>query len=379
MLCQNLHMNTNDQESSFWDTLPRPLIGLAPMNGITDHPFRHIQKKYGKPMVLYTEFTAVERLWVGDKVLLKDLAYDESQRPIVAQIFGHSPDLFRRMAVMLCQLGFDGIDINMGCPSPSIVHRGSGAGLIQTPDLAQAIVQAAKQGVEDWRNGATLRDDPGAPDHLIQRVEARHARLPSAFQQRRAIPVSVKTRIGYASPEISAWIPQLLESEPAAIAIHGRTLRQGYAGQADWDEIACAAQLAQGAPSLILGNGDIRSLDDAHHRIETCALDGVLIGRASYGNPFVFRREHEQEPSPQDRYRLLRIAAEHARLYEASVSRQIAHRFLPMRKHLGWYARNLPGAVGLRRELVQASGVADVEAILERYLAYRRRWEMQES
>ena len=281
------------------------------------------------------------------------------------------------MAVMLCQLGFDGIDINMGCPSPSVVHRGSGAGLIQTPRLANAIVKATKQGIVDWCNGATFRDDPGAPDHLIQRVEARHGRLPSPFQQRRAIPVSVKTRIGYSSPQIPTWIPELLESEPAAIAIHGRTLQQGYAGRADWDEIARAAELAQATPSLILGNGDIRSLDDAHHRIETCKLDGVLIGRASYGNPFVFRREHEQEPSPEDKYRLLRIAQEHAQLYEASISRQIGHRFMPMRKHLGWYARNLPGAVGLRRELVQASGVADVEVILERYFLRRQRWEMQ--
>ncbi len=134
---------------TFWQTLPRPIIGLAPMNGVSDQPFRFIQKKYGNPMVLYTEFTAVERLRFGDPGLFKDFLFDESQRPIIAQIYGHQPELFRHMALFACELGFDGIDINMGCPSHSIVHRGAGAGLIRTPDVAQAIVAATKAGVAD--------------------------------------------------------------------------------------------------------------------------------------------------------------------------------------------------------------------------------------
>ena len=361
--------------STFWETLPRPLIGLAPMNGITDHPFRQIQKKYGNPMLLYTEFTGVERLHARDHALFKDLLYDESQRPIIAQIFGNSPDLFRCMAVMLCQLGFDGIDINMGCPSPSVIHRGSGAGLIKTPQLAREIVQATKAGVEEWRNGATVRNDRDVPAQILAQVEARHERLPPEFQKRRAIPVSVKTRIGYAASQVREWIPQLLESEPAAIAIHGRTLKQGYSGQADWDEIACAAEIAHGAQTLILGNGDIRSLDDAHRRIAACGIDGVLIGRASYGNPFIFQPGDHAASWAEDRFRLLHIALEHARLYEESFCQQVSHRFMPMRKHLSWYVRNLPGAAVLRRELIQAFNVSDVEAILDRYFAYRQGWE----
>ena len=247
---------TLDERASFWAALPRPIVGLSPMNGITDHPFRHIQKKYGDPALIYTEFTGVERLEIGDPDLLDDFRYDECQRPIVAQIFGRTPDLFRRMAVLLCQLGFDGIDVNMGCPSPSVVHRGSGAGLIRTPELAHAIVAATRAGVREWRNGATVRDDPGVPRRIVAAVEARHARLPAHAQARRAVPVSVKTRIGYEKPEVDEWIPRLLECEPAAIAVHGRTLRQGYSGAADWDAIGRAAELARGVAPL-LGNGDV--------------------------------------------------------------------------------------------------------------------------
>ena len=363
--------------ATFWDTLPRPLIGLAPMNGISDHPFRHIQKKYGNPQLLYTEFTAVERLDIGDPALLRHFLYDESQRPIIAQIFGHTPELFRRMAVLLCQLGFDGIDINMGCPAPSVVHRGSGAGLIRTPELAQAIVAATKAGVCDWCNGASVRDDPGAPAQLIAEVEACYARLPAQYQQRRALPVSVKTRIGYDTPQIDSWAPQILASEPVALAIHGRTLRQGYTGQADWDEIARAVELARGTQTLILGNGDVRSLADAEQRVADYGVDGVLIGRASYGNPFLFRPGDQEAALAGDRYRVLRIALEHARLFEATISWGARHRFLPMRKHLSWYVRNLHGAASLRRELIQTDSADEVAALLDHYLAYRQAWEAQ--
>jgi hypothetical protein len=117
---------------SFWHALPRPLIGLAPMDGITDHPFRHIQKKYGNPAIMYTEFTSVEALCHGDWQSMNHLLYDESQRPIIAQIYGRTPLYFRQIAVLLCELGFDGIDINMGCPAKSVANGGCGAGLIRT-------------------------------------------------------------------------------------------------------------------------------------------------------------------------------------------------------------------------------------------------------
>ncbi|MBK8050412.1 MAG: tRNA-dihydrouridine synthase [Anaerolineales bacterium] len=363
--------------SHFWHTLPRPIVGLAPMNGITDHPFRYIQKKYGNPTLLYTEFTSVRRLEIGDRDIARDFLFDESQRPIVAQIFGHNPDLFRRMAILLCQLGFDGIDINMGCPSPSVVDHGAGAGLIRTPDLAQAIIKATQQGVVAWQNGATAHDDPGIPADLLHQVEARHAELPPAYRQPRAIPVSVKTRIGYDSPCVDGWIPKLLEQNPAAIAIHGRTLDQGSTGRADWDEIGCAAELARGSGVVMLGNGDVTSLDDAHRKAATYGLDGVLIGRASYGNPFVFRPGDRAAALAQNPYCLLQIALEHARLFDATISQGNQQRFLRMRKHLSWYARSLPGITALRRRLIVTNSAIEAEAALAEYFAYRNRWAQQ--
>ncbi len=355
------------------------------MNGVTDHAFRHIQKKHGKPALLYTEFTSVDGLCFGASALLRDLLYDESQRPIIAQVYGCIPHNFYRAAIVLCQLGFDGIDINMGCPSKSIAQRGAGAALIQTPQLAQEIVAAARRGVQDWLHGATVRQTADIPAALAAQVEARHRRLPAAFRQRRPIPVSVKTRIGYASPQVAEWIPQLLASEPAAISLHGRTLAQGYSGTADWDAIGRAAELARGSGTAILGNGDIRSVADARRRSADYGVDGALIGRASYGNPYVFRVEGRAAHAPNgapsarhdpDPHALFHIALEHARLFEASFARLEGYHFLPMRKHLGWYVRATPGARHLRRELGLTSSLGEAVAAIERYLAYRLDWEI---
>ena len=344
------------------------------MNGITDHPFRHIQKKYGRPMLVYTEFSSVEAVRTGDRRLFKDFFYDESQRPIIAQIYGRTPENFRQTAIMLCRQGFDGIDINMGCPTKSVAMSGAGAGLIRTPKLAQEIIQATRAGVQDWLNGATARDCVDVPEHMVVQTEDRHAELPSEYQQRRPIPVSIKTRIGYDEPEVEEWIPTLLEMDPVAVGIHGRTLVQGYSGEADWDEIAKAVDLARGSRTLILGNGDIQSLDDAYQRIADYGVDGALIGRSSYGNPFVFRPDGEKILEA-DKYRLLRIALEHAQVYEQSFSHLERYQFVPMRKHLGWYAHDIPAARGLRNDLARSSGLDEATAILKRYLDYRESWE----
>ncbi len=369
--------------NDFWHTLPRPIIGLSPMNGVTDHPFRHIQKKHGAPMLVFTEFTPVNGLRAGAKVLLKDLMYDESQRPVIAQIYGHTPDDFYQAAIVCCQLGFDGIDINMGCPSRSVTFAGSGAGLIRTPELAQEIVHATKRGVRDWTNGATVRDCPRVRGRFATAVELLHAQLPPAVRVRRCIPVSVKTRIGYDAPQIDEWIPTLLATEPAAISIHGRTLTQGYAGEADWDAIAQAVELARGSGVPILGNGDVVSMQDARERASASGVDGVLIGRASYGNPYVFLdgdpavNGDDSASETEANYRLLHVAKEHARLFEQRFSGLKGYHFLPMRKHLGWYARRVPGASYLRRTLLQTSSVEEAVAAIDEYFDYRESWRMR--
>ncbi|MBV7327011.1 tRNA-dihydrouridine synthase [Chloroflexi bacterium TSY] len=368
--------------TTFWDTLPKPIIALSPMDGVTDHPLRHIQKKYGNPMVVFTEFTSVEGICMGSVRLLKDFLYDETQRPIVAQIYGHTPEYFRQTAIALCQLGFDGIDINMGCPAKSVAHRGAGAGLIKRPQLAQEIVKATKRGVQEWFNGATVCNCADIAAPIAAEIEARQRRLPIQYQERRSVPVSVKTRVGYEAPVVETWISHLMASEPVAISIHGRTLKQGYGGDADWEAIGKAVELTQGTQTLLLGNGDVQSMQDALEQVRGYGVDGVLIGRASFGNPFVFQQDNVighlglDEDAPQgNRYPILNIALEHACLYEETFRGYERYHFPPMRKHLGWYARSVPSAKGLRTNLTKTSSAEEVRAVLEEYYHYRRRWE----
>jgi nifR3 family TIM-barrel protein len=351
------------------------------MNGVTDHAFRQIQKRYGCPDVVMTEFTPVDGICAGADALLKDLLYDEAQRPILAQVYGSVPEEFHTAAVILCQLGFDGIDINMGCPSKAVASRGSGAALIRTPGLAQQIIRATKRGVADWMNGRTVRDCLTIPGQFAEQVEAQHRRLPEPYRQHRGIPVSVKTRTGYDRPVVQEWIPALLECSPDAIGIHGRTLSQGYSGEANWDHIGHAAELAAGSGCSILGNGDVRSWEDAQDKAQSFQVAGALIGRASYGNPHVFRPAGVPESTEAGggqrkphSYWILDIAMEHARLYKESFSRLPGYHFLPMRKHLSWYAKHVPSASYLRRALAQTSSVEEAEAVIKEYLEYRRGW-----
>jgi tRNA-dihydrouridine synthase B len=332
------------------------------MDGVSDHPFRHIQKKYGKPAIVYTEFTSVEGVCHGATRLLTDFLYDETQRPVIAQIYGTTPKYFRQTAVLLCHLGFDGIDINMGCPAKNVAHSGAGAALIKTPKLAQEIIRATKQGIQDYLDGQHPTDCPDITSELAALVEERHALLPAEYQVPRLLPVSVKTRVGYTHSVVEEWIPTLLEMEPAAIALHGRTLNQHYGGSANWEVIGQAAALTRSTSTLLLGNGDITSHPQALELITQYQLNGVLIGRGAMGNPFVFLPETPEHP---DRFE---IAIEHAELYEQTFAHDPKYFFMPMRKHLGWYVRSVPEAAKLRAALFATNTAAEVKALLEPYL-----------
>ncbi len=349
--------------TSFWQNFSKPIIGLSPMDGVTDHPYRFIQKKYGNPDLIYTEFTNVEGLCHGAEKLLTDFLYDETQRTIIAQIYGTTPKYFRQAATILCELGFDGVDINMGCPAKTVASSGAGAALIKNPELAKQIIIETKAGVTDFLNGKRARDCEDIRPHIVAEVEKRHAALPPEHQQKTIIPVSVKTRIGYDKPVIEEWIPWLLEQEPAAIALHGRTLKQQYSGFASWDHIGQAAQLCKQTTTKMLGNGDISDLADAQTKITIYGLDGTLIGRASFGNPFIFLGEKTENPNS-----LFQIAIEHSRLFEQTYSPiHPRYSFMPMRKHLGWYCSGFDAAKEVRAKLFLANSAADVETVFKEY------------
>lgn len=362
---------------NFWNHIPKPIIALSPMDGVTDPCFRRIVATHGRPDLIVTEFTSVEGILHGAESELGGLIFDEIERPIVAQIYGAKPESFFLIAQLVCELGFDGLDINMGCPAKAVSSRGCGAGLINDPPRAKAIIQAARQGIDAWVAGGSLplADlHPAIGEWLIRRKEA--GQIPPS--ERRPLPLSVKTRLGVNRVVIQEWVSHLLEEKPAAVSIHGRTLNQGYRGAADWKAIAEAASVARGSGTLILGNGDIRSLNEAARRIRESGVDGVLIGRAALGNPWIFRKkptlrdalsrtESESIPDePASPLERLEVALEHARLFQKT---RPLSRFAEMRKHLGWYCKGFPGAGRLREKLVRVRNADEVEALLAPFLS----------
>ncbi|MBD3279235.1 MAG: hypothetical protein GF390_00815 [Candidatus Pacebacteria bacterium] len=346
-----------------WQKLTQPILGLAPMDGVSDHPFRQITKKYGQPDLIYTEFCSVEALCRGQKYFPRELFYDHDQQPIIAQVYGQTPRFFRQVAVLLCQLGFAGIDLNMGCPSKNVTNSGAGAGLIKTPLLAQQIIQATQAGVEDWLNGKTVADcaDLSAAVKTVSQTTLPCS--PILVTVRKPVPVSIKTRLGYKQQQLKDWLPRLLAMQPAAIALHGRTFKQGYSGQADWSAIGQAVELAQGTDTLILGNGNVQSRQEAVLKAQTYGVAGVLIGRASWGNPWVFQ---DYQPSLAEK---IQVALEHCYLYEQTFHQQRKYSFAPMRKHLGWYVKGFSQAKALRVQLFQTNSPQEVKKAFEHYKA----------
>jgi tRNA-dihydrouridine synthase len=358
---------------TLWNALPKPVIGLSPMDGVTDAAFRLMTVRQGKPDVMFTEFTHVHDICRGPEFLLDSLQYDDTERPIVAQLYGKDPALFYQAAHVVCELGFDGLDINMGCPSRNVASSGSGAGLIRTPDLAHAIMRAARQGIMDWTAGQSLEGAglKAARADAIRRMHARRNCPTTAV--RSAIPLSVKTRLGYDEVIVERWVEHLLLESPAVISVHGRTLQQMYRGEADWAAIGRAAQVVEGSGTLLFGNGDVQSLGEVVRRVRETGVDGVLVGRAVQGTPWFFRDKEQVRrlsrtaelwegqpwiPSIDDRFEMLLA---HAREFDARCGSQ---QFRRMRKHLGWYCKGFPHAAALRARMFRVSSLVEVEAVL---------------
>ncbi len=370
---------------NFWARLPRPILGLAPMDGVTDAAFRLLVAEQGPPDVTFTEFTHVHDVCRGPAFLLASLRYHGCERPIVAQLYGKEPDLFYTAAHAVCELGFDGLDINMGCPSRNVASSGSGAGLIRTPELAHAIMRAARQGIEDWAAGQSLEAAGFSTARAALIRDMANNRRDPTDGQRRIIPLSVKTRIGYDTVIIEQWVSHLMAERPAAISVHGRTLKQMYRGEADWAAITCAARLARDTGTLLLGNGDVQSLGMAIRRIHDTGVDGVLIGRGALGAPWLFRHkelaramarasageetlrelDHCQTVSLHERFSVM---LDHARTFEKLDGTE---QFRRMRKHLGWYCTGFPGAAAMRAKLFRLSSVAELESVVESYWKWR--------
>jgi tRNA-dihydrouridine synthase len=281
----------------------------------------------------------------------------------VAQIYGHRPEDFYRATHVICELGFDGVDINMGCPARKVVSRSCGAGMIQDPDLAHQVIKATRQAILDWSEGQRLEDLALSAKLTAQVRAANHLR---GCEQplRRRIPYSVKTRLGFDRVIIEDWVTHLLEEQPAVISIHGRTLKQMYKGEADWEAITRAARMIKETDTLCLGNGDITSLAQADRWIEESAVDGVLIGRASLGNPWIFRNQAAVSPVQR-----ISMALEHMDLLQDTRGDRI---FPSIKRHLKGYLHGFRGAATLRRQAMLTRSFEELRAQLEPFTQKRR-------
>lgn len=316
---------------SFWDNLPNPFFALAPLEDITDAAFRQLVVEYGKPDVLWSEFTAADGLLLADAAgkekLMRKLWYRENERPIVAQLFTSVPEHMEQVAKMVAEMGFDGFDINMGCPDRAIEKQGCGAAMIRDHDAARAIIRAALEGIS------------------------------SASRQ---IPVSVKTRLGYNSDELEEWLPVLLEENVAAVTLHARTRKEMSKVPARWGRIADAVTLRDklGSRAKIIGNGDVESVAHGKQLAEQTDCDGVMVGRAAIGNPWIFARRGEA-PTCDER---IQAAVRHLELF-MEIFGESGH-YPPMKKHLSKYITDFDGAKELRMTLMDTKSTAAAFEVL---------------
>ena len=320
-----IHIMNNKVSKNFWQKLKKPFFALAPMSGVTDQSCRLMFAKYGKPDIFWTEFISASALFStnknAQKYCLDVLKFSRKERPIVAQIFGSNPAQIEKACQIITELGFDGIDINMGCPDRNVEKQGAGSALIKNPKLAQEIIRSAKKG--------------------------------SA-----GLPISVKTRIGYNKNELETWIPILLQENISALTVHFRTKAQGYIASANWELAKDLVRLRDkySPQTLLLGNGDIRSLEQAKDFAAKYNLDGIMVGRGALGNPWFFAGK---TPTLKQK---LKVILEHAELLPAT------KHFDSIKKHFHAYTKNFHDCKDLKDALMKSKNSKQVKEIIKKFI-----------
>ncbi|MBU5361843.1 tRNA-dihydrouridine synthase [Enterococcus raffinosus] len=311
--------------NNFWVELPKPFFILAPMEDVTDVVFRHVVKEAGAPDVFFTEFTNSDSFCHPDGIesVRGRLAFTENEQPMVAHIWGDKPEFFREMSIALADMGFKGIDLNMGCPVPNVAERGKGSGLILRPEVAAELIEAVKAG---------------------------------------GLPVSVKTRLGFTdTAEMEKWISHLLKQDIANLSVHMRTRKEMSKVEAHWELIPRIVELRDEiAPqTLITINGDILDRQMGLELAEKYGVDGLMIGRGIFKNPYAFEKEPKAH-SPKELIGLLRLQLDLQDKYAEQVPRSIVglHRFFKI------YVKGFPGANDLRVSLMNTKSTAEVREIL---------------
>ncbi|HEA3022451.1 TPA: tRNA-dihydrouridine synthase [Staphylococcus aureus] len=317
-------------KENFWSELPRPFFILAPMEDVTDIVFRHVVSEAARPDVFFTEFTNTESFCHPEGIhsVRGRLTFSEDEQPMVAHIWGDKPDQFRETSIQLAKMGFKGIDLNMGCPVANVAKKGKGSGLILRPDVAAEIIQATKAG---------------------------------------GLPVSVKTRLGYYEiDEWKDWLKHVFEQDIANLSIHLRTRKEMSKVDAHWELIEAIKNLRDEiAPNTLLTiNGDIPDRKTGLELAEKYGIDGVMIGRGIFHNPFAFEKEPREHTS-KELLDLLRLHLSLFNKYEKDEIRQ----FKSLRRFFKIYVRGIRGASELRHQLMNTQSIAEARALLDEFEA----------
>lgn len=315
---------------NFWQTLPRPFTVLAPLDGVTDVVFRQVVTEIGKPDVLFTEFTPCEGFVSKGRARVEEnFLFTPEQKPIVAQIWGTKPEQFYTVAKALSERGFAGIDINMGCPERVVVKNGACSALIKNPSLAAEIIMATKEGAGD-------------------------------------LPVSVKTRIGFSTIAIEEWIGLLLRQKIAALTVHLRTVAEMSAVDPHWELMPQVMELRKNiAPeTIIIGNGDLTSLEEIQTKYEQYGCEGFMVGRGIFANPWMFDAKIDMYTKTVAERSALYL--HHIDLFEKQWQGQ--HNFALLKKFAKTYISNFPEASELRVKLMESKKIQDLRSTL---LAYK--------
>lgn len=315
--------------NNFWNELPRPFFILAPMEDVTDVVFRHVVSAAAKPDVFFTEFANTESYChpEGRHSVRGRLAFTEDEQPIVAHIWGDKPEYFRQMSIGMAEAGFRGIDLNMGCPVPNVAENGKGSGLICRPELAAEIIQAAKAG---------------------------------------GLPVSVKTRLGFTEiEEWRGWLTHILKQDIANLSIHLRTREEMSKVDAHWELIPAIKQLRDEiAPQTLLTiNGDIPDREKGLELAEKYGVDGIMIGRGIFHNPFAFEKEKQEHGSEE----LLNLLKLHLDLHDRYSAELEPRPFKALPRFFKIYVRGFRGASELRAKLMEAKSTAQVREWLTEF------------
>ncbi|OGY88150.1 MAG: hypothetical protein A2458_02930 [Candidatus Kerfeldbacteria bacterium RIFOXYC2_FULL_38_9] len=305
--------------------MKKPLIYLAPMSGVTNKAYRQIVKRFYADLV-FPEFVSVDALHFDSVKTLEILNFDKCEHPIIAQLFGVKPEYFYEATKKIARLGFDGVDINFGCPAPKVAKNGGGATLLSDLGLCREIIQATLAGAEG------------------------------------KIPVSVKTRKSYQKTSVRDFCKKISDLPLAAICVHGRSFEKPYLGKAD---LECIREAKTLVPFLVMASGHAHTPEAAKETLDFTKCDGLALARGTFGRPWIGRQIKEYltsgKYSEPDDGEKIKIMLEHAKLAGSS-------QFIEMRKVLAWYVKGLPNAAKYRNQLVRVNSLAQVEKIVQSIL-----------